>query len=379
MKFARLVWVNLKRNKRRTILTMLSVAVALFLFAALRSVLTTLDAAVEVGSEARLISRNAISIVFPLPQAYYERLRAVDGVKGVSWANWFGGVYKDPQDFFASFAIDADTYFPLYPEFEVPPDQMRAFMAERTAAIVGPKLMQRYGWKMGQTVTLRGTIYPGEWPFTIRGVYRVTDPHIDEASFMFHYDYLYENSDQQAAPNWYVLQLDDPDQAPVVAERIDAMFKNSSAATETATERAFQASFITMYGNIGFFLSMIGLAVFFAILLVAANTMMMAARERTNESAVLKALGYGDGLLFGMILAEAAIVTLAGGLLGILAAKLMLESTDALATYMPGFAVTGSTVALGLGIALAIGLLSGLIPAWQAARMPVVQALRRVA
>ncbi len=379
MKFARLIWANLTRNKRRTILTVLSVAVALFLFASLRSVLTTLDAAVKVGSETRLITRNAISLVFSLPQSYAERLRAVDGVEGVSWANWFGGVYRDPQDFFASFAVDADTYFPLYPEIQVPPDEMRAFMAERTAAMVGGELLGRYGWKVGDTVTLRGTIFPGDWPFTIRAVYHPTTPYIDESSFMFHWDYLYERSERQADPGWYILKLSNPDLAPTVAEKLDDMFRNSSAATKTSTERAFQASFVTMYGNIGFFLGAIGMAVFFAILLVAANTMMMAARERTTEYAVLKALGYGDKLLFGLVLAEAALVTLVGGALGVAGAKLFFGSTTFLDAFFPGFGVTWPTIALGLAIAIAIGLLAGLIPALRAARLPVVQALRQVA
>ncbi len=379
MKFARLIWANLKRNKRRTILTILSVAVALFLFATLRSVLTTLNAAVQVGSETRLIARNAISIVFQLPKSYYERLRAVDGVEGVSWANWFGGAYRDAQDFFASFAVDAETYFPLYPEIQVAPDQMKAFMGERTAAMVGEELLKRYGWKVGDTVTLRGTIYPGDWPFTIRAVYHPTTPYIDESSFIFHWDYLYERSDRQADVGWYILRLSNPDLAPAVAEKIDGMFRNSSAATTTATERAFQASFVTMYGNIGFFLGAIGLAVFFAILLVAANTMMMAARERTTEYAVLKALGYGDGLLFGLVMAEAALVTLVGGTLGVGGAKLFFGSTTILDAWFPGFGVTWPTAALGVGLALAIGLLSGLIPALRAARLPVVQALRQVA
>lgn len=379
MKFARLVWANLMRSKRRTILTMLSVAVALFLFGALRSVLTTLEAAVEVGSETRLVTTNAISIVFPVPQAYEGRLRATEGVEGVSWANWFGGVYRDPQDFFATFAVDADTFFPLYPEIVVPPEQMQAFLRERTAAVVGTELVRRYGWEVGQTVTLRGTIFPGDWPFTIRGVYDTTTPYIDKASLYFHYDYLFERSDRGAEPGWYILKLDDPDRAPEVAKQIDDAFRNSSSPTKTATERAFQASFVTMWGNVGFFLNAIGLAIFFAILLVAANTMMMAARERTTEYAVLKALGYGEKLIFGLVLAEAAIVTLVGGVLGILGARLFFDATRPLERFLPGFSVSWPTIATGVLIALAIGILAGLVPALQSARLSVVQALRRVA
>jgi putative ABC transport system permease protein len=196
---------------------------------------------------------------------------------------------------------------------------------------------------------------------------------------MFHYDYLYENSGRQVTPGWYTLKLSNPDLAPSVAKTIDDMFRNSSAATITATERAFQASFVTMYGNIGFFLNAIGLAVFFAILLVAANTMMMAARERITEQAVLKALGYRDGLLFGFTMAESSIVALLGGLIGVSAARLAFSGGGPVQRYFPGFGVTWPTIGIGMAIALALGLLAGLIPAVQAARLPVVQALRKVA
>ena len=379
MKFARLVWVNLLRNKLRTVLTVLSVGVALFLFSTLRSVITALESASEVGSEARLMTLSATGITFLLPQAHENRLRSVEGVRTVSWSNWFGGVYIDQSNFFAQFAVDAETFFPMYPELRIPEEQLEAFMAERTAAIVGNGLIRRFGWSVGQQIVLQGTILPGDFEFTIRGVYTPDDPSIGEENFYFHYDYMYEAAPEQMRPGWFILQLDDPTQAAAVSQRIDELFENSSNPTKTQSEKAFNAGFITMWGNVGKLVRTIGLAVFFAILLVAANTMMMAARERINEHGVLKALGFQNPLLFGIVLAESVMITVIGGVIGIVAAALLFRPGNAMTSFIPGFQVQTETMWLGLLIALALGIVSGLVPAWQAARLSVVQALRRVA
>ncbi|MGD2217588.1 MAG: ABC transporter permease [Gemmatimonadales bacterium] len=380
MKYARLVWVNLTRNKRRTILTTLSVATALFLFVALRSVTTTLDEARQVGSESRMVVRNAISVVFPLPEAYYSWLSTVPGVRRVTWGNWFHGIYRDRRDFFPSFAVDVDGYFDIFPEMVMPEDQEQAFRRERTAAMVGTGLMERFGWRLGQTISLTSLIYSPDqtWPFTIRAVYTPLPGWTDEA-FYFHYDYLYEMSDW-VQPGWYVLDLEDPSLAATVAATIDAHYENSRYATRTETERAFQAGLVSMYGNVGLLMNAVGIAVFFAILLVAANAMMMAARERTGEVAVLKTLGFSDRLLFGLVLAEAATMTAIGGLLGVVGAKLLFDGTNFQgAGLLPGFEVKLSTAMIGMAIAIVLGLISGLVPAWQAARLPVAHTLRRVA
>jgi putative ABC transport system permease protein len=379
MRYARLIWANLMRRKGRTLLTVLSVAVALFLFAALRSVVTALAAAGEVGSESRLVSRSAIGITFPLPEAHARRIDALDGVASVSWANWFGGVYVNPQNFFAQFAVVADTYFPMYPEVQIPPEQLEAFEGERTAAIVGQGLMERFGWRVGQTVTLQGTIFPGDWDFTIRGVYVPEDPSFGDEAFYFHYEYLYERTNRNVTPGWFILRLDNPSEAAAMSARIDQVFENSSAPTKTETEKAFNAGFVTMWGNVGFLVRAIGTAVFFAILLVAANTMMMAARERTHEVAVMKTIGFGDRLLSGLVMIEAVLITMLGGAIGIFGARAALGGNEMLSSLLPGYAVEWSTVALGFAIALALGLASGLVPAWQAARLSVVDALRKVA
>jgi len=377
MSIGRLVWANLRRNKKRTILTALSVMVAFFLFGVLRSVITTLNKAAEVGSESRLITSSARGITFLLPQAHANRLSATDGIKSVSWANWFGAYYQDPKDFFAQFAIKADTYLPMYPEVKVVSGSVEEFMRERTAALIGKGLMDKYGWTLGQRIVLKGTFLPGDHEFTIRAVYEPgTDAYSGDLMF-FHYEYFFEMAGGEATPGWYVLQLDRPDRAAEVAAAIDAQFKNSTAPTKTETERAWNAGFVTMWGNIGFLVSAIGTAVFFAILFVAANAMMMAVRERWGEIAVLKTVGFGNGTVFGLVMAESVLITVIGGALGLFLARAVFLGRNPLAQFFPGFGVTAATIGLGLGLAALLGLISGAIPAYQSARLSVVSALRK--
>jgi len=377
MKYARLVWANMGRNKSRTILTVMSVAVAFFLFASLRSVVTALEAASEVGSESRLVTSSASGITFPLPQGHVQRIRAIEGVSSASWANWFGGNYIDARNFFAQFAIDAETYLPMYPEMAMPEDQRQAFLAERTAAIVGSGLMERFGWRLGQTVTLQGTIFTGDWDFTIRAVYTPEDPAFGDELFFFHYDYIFERTDRQITPGWFVLQLDDPDAAARISLQIDDMFENSTAPTKTETEKAWQAGFVTMWGNVSLLVEAIGTAVFFAILFVAANTMMMAARERVGEVAVMKTMGFQNNVLFGIVLAEAIAMCVMGAGLGLGLARGLLGSARQIQSIIPGYAIETETLVVGMTIAVALGTLTGVIPAVQAARLSVVEALRR--
>src|SRR5690606_21995958 len=275
----------------------------------------------EVGSESRLIVGSKLGIVFPLPLAYASRIQSVDGVQQISYSSWFGGVYQDPRNFFANFAVDPESYLSLYPELVVSPEHREAFLADRTGALVGVRLMERFGWQVGQTVTLQGTIYPGEHRFTIRGVYEAGRRGFDEGTFLFHHRYLEEIARAQGAEEgfvgWYVVGLTDPQRAPQVAATIDSCYENSAAPTRSQTERAFNLSFVGLYGNIGFFLNAIGTAVVFAILLVAANTMAMSARERFNEIAVLKSLGFTDVSVAGMVVTEALVIALLGLLVGL--------------------------------------------------------------
>jgi putative ABC transport system permease protein len=379
MKYLRLVFANLGRHKVRSVLTILGVALALFLFASLQTVVTTLGAAAQLGSVRRLVTTNATGIVFALPLSYANRLQAIPGVQAVSWANWFGGRYGDNKRFFAQFAVDPQSYLEMFPEMSVPEEQKQAFFRERSSAIVGKRLLEVFGWRVGQDVTIEGTIFPGPWTFTIRGVYTPTVRSINDDMMIFRHDYLEEKIGRPGIAGWYVLRIADPNQAAQIAKTIDEQFRNSSAPTKTGTEQAFNASFATMWGNVSLLMSTIGLAVVFAILMVSANAMMMSARERTGEIAVLKTIGFSDLTLFGLFLVEAGIIAFTGAILGLGGATLLYRASNFNAAgFLPGFEVTGRTLLLGSGVAVLLMLASGLGPAVRAARLPVVQALRRV-
>jgi putative ABC transport system permease protein len=380
---ATLIRANLTRRLRRTILTILGLGVALFLFVTLRTFLHTLQTVGDVGSESRLIVSNKLGIVFALPIAYRTRLEAVDGVEQVSYASWFGGVYQDPSNFFANFGVDPETYFALYPEIVMTPEHRAAFLADRTGALVGVRLMERFGWQVGQTVPLTGTIYPGEHRFTIRGTYTAGRKGFDQSSLLFHHRYLEELAeagDQGSTAGWYVLGLRDAQQAPTIASAIDANWENSAAPTRSQTEKAFNLNFVGLYGNIGFFLNSIGMAVVFAILLVAGNTMAMSARERFSEVAVLKTLGFTDGAVLRLVIAEAVAITALGLLIGLGGAMLIFNVVQFdLGGFVPGLTVTPGITLAAVAIAFVIAVASALVPAWQSARLQVVDALRYVA
>ncbi len=379
MKYLRLVLANLGRHRLRTVLTIASVALALFLFASLRSVVTTIDATRQIGGARRLIVLNATGLVFPLPLAYGNRIKALPGVTGLSWANWFGGKYGDGKSFFPQFAVDPESYLALHPDVTIPPDQRQRFLQDRTGALVGKHVMSDYGWKVGQNVTLQGTIFQGDWTLTIDGVYESNDPSVQDNAMFFHHEYFDERIGRAGIAGWYIVEVDDPAHAPQIAKAIDDLFRNSSGPTKTGTEKAFQASFATMWGNVSFLMGTIGLAVVFAILLVTANAMMMSARERTGEIAVLKAVGFSDRLLFGLVMVEAGAMALTGAALGLGVAKVLYPAINFNGIgFLPGFKVATSTLIIGAVIAVALMLASGLIPAVRAARLPVVQALRKV-
>jgi len=380
VKYFHLIVANLRRHKLRTILTVASVALALFLFASLRTVITTLHTNSQFGGARRLVSTNATGIVFVLPVSYANKIKSLRGVRGVSWANWFGGKYgENSRDFFAQFAIDPESYLAMYPEIELPADQKEAFMRERTSAIIGKRLVDRYGWKLGQDVTIKGTIFPGDWTFTIRGIYTPSNPAIGDDVLFFHHAYFDERIGRPGIAGWFIVEIEDENNAGAIAKAIDEQFRNSSAATKTGTEQAFQASFATMLGNVSFLMGIIGTAVVFAILLVTANAMMMSARERTAEVAVMKTIGFSNQTLFGLVLAEAGFIALVGSALGLGFAKVLypLAKFNGFG-FLPGFNVTTMTMVWGALLAILLMLASGLVPAVRAARLPIVQALRRV-
>lgn len=378
MKFIQLILKNAWRSKLRTLLTILSTTVALFLFCMLRTIVTSLDATAEVADESRLVVRRSTSLTFPLPLAYAERLRGIEGVTGVTWANWFGGTYPaDERGWFSRFGVDHETYFEMYPEYILAPEELAAFKRERTACLVGEKLASKYGWKVGQDVTLEGDIYPGTWTFTIRGIFKPRTPDVDTSVLYFQWKLLDERLEGAGRVGIYIVKLADPAQAPAMAQKIDAVFANSAAETRTETEKAFQAGFIQMYGNIRGAIRIISTFVLAGFLLVAINTMMMAARERTREVAVLKTLGFSDGLILKLVLAESTFIAVLGGLVGCVGAWALFQAIPAFGGGLFGnFQVRPSTVWTGIGIATGMGIVSGLLPALAAARLRVVDALR---
>jgi putative ABC transport system permease protein len=370
---------NALRSKRRTILTVLSIVVSLFLFCTLRTVLTSFEASLKMADTARLVTRRSTSLTFPLPLSYYDRLAQIPGVEAVTWSNWFGGIYIDERHFFAQFAVDTKSYLAMYPEYDLTPEEREAFFRERTACIVGEKLAKKYGFKLGDALTLRGTIYPGTWDFTVRGIARPRTRDADSNFMLFPWEYLNQRMGNAGQVGVFISKLGDPSRAGEVSKTIDATFANSAAETKTETEKAFQLGFISMLGNIQAVIYAVGSAIVIAIMLVSMNTMMMAARERTREIAVLKAIGFTDRAVMGLVLVESLMIALLGGILGTALARFVFRFTDFTAGgFFPNFVVTTGTILRALSIAAVLGLLSGAIPSYNAARLKVVDALRHV-
>ncbi len=380
MKFLPLLFANLLRRKVRTALTVGSFAVALFLFGLLLTIRASLNAGVEVAGADRMLVINKVSLIQPLPIAYRDRVQRAPGVKEVSFANWFGGVYQDEKNFFAQFAIDHETWRALYPEFLVPEDQWQAFLADKQGAVIGKATADRYGFKVGDRVPLRGAIYPGDWQFNVRGIYTGKRPQDDLTQFWFRYDYLKEQAPPwaQNVVGWYIVRIAPGTDAVQVGRAIDEGFANSAWETRTQSEAAFMASFVEQMGNIGFLMGAIGTVVFFTLLLVTGNTMAISVRERTGELAVLKTVGFGDRAVLVLVMAESLLLALIGGALGIGLAKAFTLAGDPTNGMLVSFYLPPSGIAAGAALALAVGLLAGLLPAVSAMRLQVVEALRRL-
>ncbi|HET9489151.1 MAG TPA: FtsX-like permease family protein [Methylomirabilota bacterium] len=379
MKYRHLILSNLSRKWVRTVLTAGSFAVALFLFGILAVVDGAFRQGVDVAGADRLVVVNRVSIIQPLPLSYRDRLARIAGVTHVTFANWFGGVYQDERNFFPQFAIDHTTYRQMFPEFIVPDDQWQAFVADREGAIVGEALTERFNWKVGDRVPIRGTIFPGTWEFNIRGIYRGRRVQDDTTQFWFRWDYLDERKPfGKGLVGWYTVRIGNPDDAVRLVRTIDEQFANSPAETRTDTEKAFAASWVKQMGNIQLMIMTIGAVVFFTLLLVTGNTMAIAVRERTRELAVLKAVGFSDGFVLLLVIAETMVVAAIGGAVGLGLAKVFTLRGDPTGGMLPFFYLPPDAIALGLALALMVGLLAGILPALSAGRLRVVDALRRV-
>ncbi len=384
MLLVKILFRNAFRNKLRTALTILGVLIAILAFGLLRTVISAWYAGVESSSATRLVTRNAVSLIFPLPLSYKDRIRQVNGVKIVSYGNWFGGVYIDEKNFFPNFAVEPRTYLELYPEYILSPDEQEAFLRDRKGCVVGQKLAVKYGWKIGDLITLKGKIFLGDWDFVLRGIYSGKTKNTDETQFFFHWDYFNE-SVKKTLPSmadkvgFYLIGVSRPETAAEVAAAVDSMFKNSLAETLTETEKAFQQGFISMSGAIVTAVQLVSMVVIIIIMGVVANTMVMTTRERFGEYAVLKTLGFGGRHIAGLIFGESLVITLLGCFLGmILTFPAARAFSSALPTFFPVFQVTGKTLILDLAAAIIVAVAAGIIPTQRAVGIRIAEGLRRI-
>lgn len=384
MQLSKLIWKNAFRHRLRTSLTILGITIAILSFGMLRTVISAWYAGVNASSASRLVTRNAISLIFPLPLSYKDRIRQTDGVRAVSYGGWFGGVYIEEKNFFPNFAVEIESYLKLYPEFVLSPAQLGAVIRDRKGCVAGRKLAERFGWKIGDSITLKGTIYPGNWEFVLRGIYRGKDKTVDETQMFFNWDYLNETM-KKTVPRranqvgFYMVEVTNPTRAADVAQTIDGAFKNSLAETLTETEKAFQLGFISMTEAIVIAIRLVSFVVIIIIMAVVANTMAMTARERIGEYAVFKTLGFRGYHIAGLIFGESLVITMTGCAFGIAftfpAARAF---GSALSNYFPIFNVASSTILLDLVAALLVAIVAALFPAWRATTIRIADGLRRI-
>lgn len=379
MKFFPFIVANLFRKKTRTVLTVGSFAVALFLFGLLATIDTTFTGGVEIAGADRLIVLNKNSITQPLPYAYRDRILQMPGVKGVTYAIWFGGIYQNEKNFIPIMAVDAEGFTKMYTEFVVPQAQWEAFVRDREGCVVGRSTANKYGWKIGDRIPIKGTIYPGAWEFNIRGIYDGTRAEDDTTQFWFQYTYLDERKEYfKGMVGWYVVKIASPEDDASVVAAIDERFANSAFETVTETEKSFAAGFVKQIGNIRLIIISIGSVVLFTLLLVTGSTMAMSVRERTNEFAVLKTLGFTDAAVMLLVLTESLTYAVPGALIGLTLAKLFTLQGDPTGGLLPFFYLDPERMLMGFGLTLIAGIAAGIIPAFLAMRLRIVEALRRV-
>ncbi len=379
MKYVHLVWRNLIRRKTRTTFAFLSVVIAFVLFGVLATIRVAFSYGVEVAGADRLIMIHKVSFINFLPVSYKERIEGVDGVAAATHATWFGGIYQDPSNFFSQMAVEPEDWLRMYPEFTLPDDQKKAWLADRTGAIAGRTVADRFGWKVGDRIPIQGTIFQsGVWEFTIDGIFDGDREGVDTNQFFFHNQYLWEKAAfGDGLVGWYIIRVDDPRRSADVAQRVDALFANSPYETKTSTEKAFVQAFANQVGDIGAILTAILVAVFFTILLVTGNTMAQSIRERTSELAVLKTLGYSNVLILTLVLAESLVIAVAGGSVGLVLAWLVSRQGDPTGGLLPAFFFPPKDMILGVALVFGLGVASGLLPAVRAMRLRIVDALRR--
>ncbi|MGA7836473.1 MAG: FtsX-like permease family protein [Ignavibacteriaceae bacterium] len=385
MKVFKLIFKNTLRHKLRTFLTILGIAIAVVAFGLLRTVVTAWHAGVEASSANRLITRQAVSFIFPLPLAYKNKIENVPGISTVTYAIWFSGVYIDKNQFFARLAVDANTIFDVYPEFVLSKKEKENFIKERNACVIGSDIAKQYNLKVGDQMTLEGDIYPGRWDFVIRGIYKPRDKTTDGTQMLFHWYYINERMKEESPGRanrvgWYIEKIDDPNQSGEISAKIDALFKNSTAETKTESERAFQQGFLASTSAIITAMNIISFVIIGIIMLVLGNTMIMSARERTREYAVMKTLGFSGRHLTGLIMGESLVISAIGGALGLFLTFPIVQGFSEVIPkgFFPIFQLEPITVILACSAAILIGVLSSIFPIQRALNTRIVDGFRFV-
>jgi putative ABC transport system permease protein len=385
MKVLKLIFKNALRHKLRTLLTILGITIAVVAFGLLRTVVTVWDSSVDAAAANRLITRQAVSFIFPLPYSYFEKIKNIEGVQDVSFANWFGGVYKDKNNFFARLAVDAETIFDVMQEFLITPEELANFKKERNACVIGQDIAKQYNIKIGDQMTLDGDIFPGRWDFVVRGIYKPKNKNTDDTQMLFHWQYVDERMKIESpirAGNvgWYIVLIKDPNQSAKISNQVDVLFKNSSAETKTETEKAFTQGFVAASGAIITAMNFMSFVIIGIIMLVLANTMVMAARERTREYAVFKTLGFSTFHLVGLILGESLLISLLGGGIGIaLTYPIVAGFEQAIPKgFFPFFFIEPKTTIMAMSAAILIGIFAALFPIQRTLKTKIVEGFRFV-
>jgi len=384
VKYFRLIWKNAWRKKIRTSLTILSVFVAFLLFALLSAIGFAFRGGVDVADADRLVIIDKISLINMLPMSYMNRVASTDGVASVTHASWFGGYYQDPRNQFPQFPVDPQSYFDMYPEFDMAAEQLEAFKRNRIGAVVGQELATTYGWKIGDRIPLQATIWTKAdggrtWEFVLEGIFSTDDPRGSTALLLFQYDYFEEaRAFAKGTVGWYILRVESGANPIQVANAIDQQFANSPNETETSTEAAFAQSFAKQFGNIALIVTLVLGAVFFTLLLVSGNTMSQSVRERISELAVLKTLGFTDHSVLGIVLSESILIMLMGGLLGLGLGWVLVQGiAQQMGAFLPGVFLSPGAIALGVAMMVGAGIMAGIFPALKAMRLSIIDALAR--
>ncbi|MEE4219191.1 MAG: FtsX-like permease family protein [Xanthomonadales bacterium] len=384
MKYLALILSNLKRHKLRTALTMLSILVAFLLFGYLAAIRTAFTAGIDVADLDRLIVRHKVSLIQLLPASYEARMEQIEGVDSAVGQTWFGGYYQEQRNQFAQMPVKPDEFLDMFPEYVLSDDEKEAWLSTRTGAIAGRQIAERFGWQVGDKVPITASIWTKAdgsqvWDFDLVGIYDAGEKGTDDTQFFFRYDYFDESRPDwgKGLVGWYTVRIDDPERSAEVSAAIDAEFANSQAETKAEPEGAFLQGFANQIGDIGFIMTSIVGMVFFTILLVAGNTMAYAVRERTNELAVLKAVGFTDSGVLGLVLGESFLLTAIGGGIGLTLAWLMVSAGDPTNGFLVTFFIPGRDMVYGVILIAVMAFVAGILPAMQAQRLRIADALRR--